>query len=84
MRKPGGVCCGQSICSTTNAGLDDTHALTSNICRKRDFTLHGGHVKWKHLPTEAINKASIGIDRMSTADIVALMAREDREDHQPR
>lgn len=35
--------------------------------------------KWKHLPTEAINKRSLGIDRMSTKDIVALIAREDRK-----
>ena len=34
--------------------------------------------KWKSLPTEAINRKTIGIDRMSAADIVSLMAREDR------
>ena len=34
--------------------------------------------KWQALPTEAINPASMGIDKASTADIVDLMVAEDR------
>jgi N-acetylmuramic acid 6-phosphate etherase len=34
--------------------------------------------KWRHLPTEAINPRTLDIDRLSTKEMVALMAREDR------
>ena len=35
--------------------------------------------KWKDLPTEAINPASLAIDQASSADIVDLMIAEDRK-----
>jgi N-acetylmuramic acid 6-phosphate etherase len=35
--------------------------------------------KWQALPTEAINPASLGIDKLAPADIVDLMAAEDRK-----
>ena len=35
--------------------------------------------KWKDLPTEAINPASLAIDKASSADIVDLMIAEDRK-----
>ena len=35
--------------------------------------------KWKDLPTEAINHASLEIDKASTEEIVALMLGEDRK-----
>jgi N-acetylmuramic acid 6-phosphate etherase len=35
--------------------------------------------KWQDLPTEAINPASLGIDKLSPAEIVDLMAAEDRK-----
>lgn len=35
--------------------------------------------KWQGLPTEAINPASLGIDKLAPADIVDLMAAEDRK-----
>ena len=35
--------------------------------------------KWQQLPTEAINPASIGIDKLGTADIVDTMLNEDRK-----
>ena len=35
--------------------------------------------KWKDLPTEAINPASLAMDRASTEDIVDLMLSEDRK-----
>ena len=35
--------------------------------------------KWKDLPTEAINPASLTIDKASSADIVDLMIAEDRK-----
>jgi N-acetylmuramic acid 6-phosphate etherase len=35
--------------------------------------------KWQDLPTEAINPASLGIDKLSPAEIVDLMANEDRK-----
>ena len=34
--------------------------------------------KWRDLPTEAINPASLAIDKASSADIVDLMITEDR------
>jgi N-acetylmuramic acid 6-phosphate etherase len=34
--------------------------------------------KWQSLPTEAINPASLGIDKLNAADIVELMLNEDR------
>lgn len=35
--------------------------------------------KWQFLPTEAINPAALGIDKMSVLDIVDLMTTEDRK-----
>lgn len=35
--------------------------------------------KWQQLPTEAINPASLGIDKLSPAAIIDLMADEDRK-----
>ena len=35
--------------------------------------------KWQSLPTEAINPASLGIDKLSAAEIVELMNVEDRK-----
>jgi N-acetylmuramic acid 6-phosphate etherase len=35
--------------------------------------------KWHSLPTEAINPLSLGIDKISTAEIVDLMVTEDRK-----
>ncbi len=35
--------------------------------------------KWEMLPTEAINTASLGIDKLSPAEIVDLMNNEDRK-----
>jgi N-acetylmuramic acid 6-phosphate etherase len=36
------------------------------------------HSKWQDLPTEAINLASLGIDKMPVLDIVDLINQEDR------
>jgi N-acetylmuramic acid 6-phosphate etherase len=35
--------------------------------------------KWKDLPTEAINPASLTLDQASTEEMIALMMREDRK-----
>lgn len=35
--------------------------------------------KWQQLPTEAINPASVGIDKLNAADIVETMLNEDRK-----
>ena len=35
--------------------------------------------KWKDLPTEAINPASLALDRASTEEMITLMMREDRK-----
>jgi len=35
--------------------------------------------KWQYLPTEAINPVSLGIDKLTPADIIDLMANEDRK-----
>src|ERR687895_509491 len=35
--------------------------------------------KWQSLPTEAINPASLGIDKLEPGDIVDLMMSEDRK-----
>jgi N-acetylmuramic acid 6-phosphate etherase len=35
--------------------------------------------KWESLPTEAINPASLALDKLSTTDIVELMCAEDRK-----
>ncbi|ODS59455.1 MAG: N-acetylmuramic acid 6-phosphate etherase [Acidobacteria bacterium SCN 69-37] len=35
--------------------------------------------KWQHLPTEAINPDTLGIDRMPTLDIIDLVVQEDRK-----
>ncbi len=35
--------------------------------------------KWQDLPTEAINTATLGIDKMPTLDIIDLIAAEDRK-----
>src|SRR5438552_18684613 len=35
--------------------------------------------KWQSLPTEAINPATLGIDKVSADDIVELMLSEDRK-----
>ena len=35
--------------------------------------------KWESLPTEAINPASLALDKLATADIVDLMCAEDRK-----
>jgi N-acetylmuramic acid 6-phosphate etherase len=35
--------------------------------------------KWQSLPTEAINPATLGIDKLTPADIVELMLSEDRK-----
>jgi N-acetylmuramic acid 6-phosphate etherase len=35
--------------------------------------------KWQSLPTEAINPASLGIDKLGSAEIVELMNNEDRK-----
>ena len=35
--------------------------------------------KWKDLPTEAINPASLALDQASTEDMIELMLREDRK-----
>ena len=35
--------------------------------------------KWQSLPTEAINPSTLGIDKLSAADIVDLMFNEDRK-----
>src|SRR5262245_37350722 len=36
------------------------------------------HSKWQDLPTEAINPATLGIDRMSVLEMVDLISQEDR------
>jgi N-acetylmuramic acid 6-phosphate etherase len=36
------------------------------------------HSKWQDLPTEAINPATLAIDRMPVADIIDLISAEDR------
>ena len=36
------------------------------------------HSKWQDLPTEAINPATLAIDRMPVADIIDLISNEDR------
>jgi N-acetylmuramic acid 6-phosphate etherase len=36
------------------------------------------HSKWQDLPTEAINPATLGIDKMSVLDMVDLLSTEDR------
>ena len=35
--------------------------------------------KWQSLPTEAINRSSLGIDKLQADDIVDLMINEDRK-----
>jgi N-acetylmuramic acid 6-phosphate etherase len=35
--------------------------------------------KWQQLPTEAINPNSLGVDKLSSADIIELMINEDRK-----
>ena len=35
--------------------------------------------KWKDLPTEAVNPASLALDQASTEEMIALMMREDRK-----
>src|SRR6201987_3295986 len=35
--------------------------------------------KWQSLPTEAINPATLGIDKLTAGDIVELMLSEDRK-----
>lgn len=35
--------------------------------------------KWQSLPTEAINPATLGIDKLGAADIVELMIGEDKK-----
>src|SRR5436853_5147218 len=35
--------------------------------------------KWQSLPTEAINPATLGIDKLTATDIVELMLSEDRK-----
>jgi N-acetylmuramic acid 6-phosphate (MurNAc-6-P) etherase len=35
--------------------------------------------KWQALPTEAINPATLGVDKLSAAEIVELMLSEDRK-----
>src|SRR5918994_2218398 len=35
--------------------------------------------KWQSLPTEAINPATLGIDKLSASEIVDLMISEDRK-----
>lgn len=37
------------------------------------------HSKWQQLPTEAINPASLGLDKLSPAAIIDLMVDEDRK-----
>jgi N-acetylmuramic acid 6-phosphate etherase len=37
------------------------------------------HSKWQYLPTEAINAATLGIDKLSVHDIVDLVFAEDRK-----
>ncbi len=37
------------------------------------------HSKWQSLPTEAINEASLAIDKMAPLDIVDLVVNEDRK-----
>jgi N-acetylmuramic acid 6-phosphate (MurNAc-6-P) etherase len=37
------------------------------------------HSKWQLLPTEAINPATLGIDKLSPAGIIDLMVDEDRK-----
>jgi len=37
------------------------------------------HSKWQHLPTEAINPDTLGIDQMPTLDIINLFVQEDRK-----
>ena len=39
----------------------------------------GARSKWQGLPTEAINPATLGIDKLSPADIVESMLNEDRK-----
>lgn len=35
--------------------------------------------KWESLPTEAINPATLGLDKLSTADVIEAMLAEDRK-----
>lgn len=37
------------------------------------------HSKWQHLPTEAINPDTLGIDTMPALDIIDVFAQEDRK-----
>jgi N-acetylmuramic acid 6-phosphate etherase len=37
------------------------------------------HSKWQQLPTEAINPASLAIDKLPAADIIEVMINEDRK-----
>src|SRR5512143_2168349 len=49
------------------------------VCRWRhhpDMTLQS---KWQQLPTEAINPATLSIDKLAPAEIVDLMINEDRK-----
>jgi N-acetylmuramic acid 6-phosphate (MurNAc-6-P) etherase len=36
------------------------------------------HSKWQYLPTEAINPATLGIDKMPVLEIVDLLGLEDK------
>jgi N-acetylmuramic acid 6-phosphate etherase len=37
------------------------------------------HSKWQDLPTEAINRATLGLDTMAVADIIDVISGEDRK-----
>jgi len=37
------------------------------------------HSKWQYLPTEAINPASLAIDKLPPGDVIELMVNEDRK-----
>jgi N-acetylmuramic acid 6-phosphate etherase len=47
--------------------------------RPRPETSMAFRSKWQSLPTEAINAATLGLDKLSSADIVELMMSEDRK-----
>src|SRR6187455_1563223 len=49
--------------------------LSATCCTLREMPYHS---KWQDLPTEAINPATLAIDKMPVADIVDLITAEDR------
>ncbi len=49
------------------------------VCPERHDPHMANQSKWQQLPTEAINPATVAIDKLAPADIVDLMIAEDRK-----